>query len=255
MEVEKIGEFCGKHIGKTAMNVLRFRAKGFDVDARGTEHLRALGEKPYILVSNHVKPDVPIFKECGASPDSFILERLVAQETERQLKIVARCDKGRWTEGPYGRKFQERVENPFLKGFVGGMDLLPVKRIPGRVNSDFFKSVKKTFGEGNPLLIFPEGEYRDQFDEETLMKSGFAYIAKKFGVPVLPAYIHGCTSWQLNRNVSLIFGEAVASDGREMADMIKELKLKMLALKQDLQSPVLDRQLQNRREVYAVVND
>jgi len=254
MEVEKIGEYCGQRLGLRVMNKLRERAGGFEVDVHDSENLRELADVPYILIANHVKPTLPIFKQSGASPDTFVLERVVAEYTLRQLKVVARCDRGYWAEGRY-RKFQQEYENPFMKGLVAGMDLVPVKRIPNEGNRDFVKKAREFIEAGHPLLIYPEGEHFDNFDESTVLKGGFELLARRFKVPVLPAYIQGCDSWQLNSQVSLIFGEAVypADFGRKQ--MTLEVHQRMLGLKQLLKNEILMDQMRNRQAVAAVVAD
>ncbi|HLG25628.1 MAG TPA: lysophospholipid acyltransferase family protein [Candidatus Gracilibacteria bacterium] len=238
MEVAKVGEIFGKHIGKPVMDVLRKQAKDFPLFISGLNNLQALAGEPYVLVSNHVRPDVPLFKQSGASPDVFLLERAVAEETGRQLKIVARSDSGHLREGDYQRRFQQEFEHPFMRGLIGGMDLIPVKRVPGRINLGFVKQVRKAISEGNPLLIFPEGRHSDDFDENTNLKSGFEYVASKFSLRILPAYIQGCNSWRVKENVHLGFGEPIAPWDYDAEEIPEITKRKILALKEQQRNEV-----------------
>lgn len=254
MEIEQFGRFCGENLGVPVMNKLRERAGNFNIDVEGVDNLLEIADGPYILVCNHVKPTVPIFKQSGASPDTFVLERVVYDHTLRELKVVARCDRGRWVEGGY-RKFQKEYENPFMKGLITGMDLVPVKRIPTEGNGDFVKKAGEFIRAGNPLLIYPEGEHFEKFDEDSVLKGGFELLARRFGVPVLPAFVSGCDSWKVNSEVALMFGRPLFPDQHKKREMSAELLRRMLQLKQLLLSDLVEAQMQSRKAVSALVID
>jgi 1-acyl-sn-glycerol-3-phosphate acyltransferase len=79
-----------------------------------------------------------------------------------------------------------------FKGIVGWaieqMGSFPVKR--GSADRYAFKQAKRILGEGQPLLIFPEGT-RTRTGELGKAEAGLAMLAHSNRAPVVPVYISG----------------------------------------------------------------
>lgn len=223
MSIEGMGRWVGRNVLKPRLEAKREQVEWFEVSVEGEEHLRAMGERPYLLVANHLKPDEALATQSGLSPDAFILESLVHKVTGRELAIIAKSDDGWWAENLY-RYFQKHVGQPFGKGMVEGAGLVPLLKNPGSFNRDFLKAVERLVEARQPILIFPEGNWYQDFDPSHPLEPGAAHIALKHDLPMLPVYIHGATSWKPGQQVAVRFGEAFDVEGKSKEAATQEIR-------------------------------
>lgn len=222
-KIEQAGRFWGEHMGKYVLEFARHKVEQFEVDVAGVENLLVLQGRPYLLTANHIKPEGKIAHQSGLAPDALIFEHLVAQATGRQLRIIAKCDDGWWADNLY-KYFQKYVGQPFGKGMIEAFGFIPIKKNPGSFNRDFLMAVDKVVKDGEPILIFPEGTWREDFDPAAELESGAATIAVKYNLPIVPAYIKGGRSWQSGERVRVLFGQHFESEGKNKAEITSQIK-------------------------------
>ncbi len=229
MSIEGMGQWFGRNVLKPRLEARRERVEDFEVTVEGEEYLRRMGEEPYLLVANHLKPDEVMAQRSGLSPDAFILENLVHKITGRELGIVAKSDDGWWAENLY-KYFQKHVGQPFGKGMAEGAGLVPLMKNPGSFNRDFLITVQRLVDARQPILIFPEGNWYHDFDPSNSLEPGAAHIALKHDLPILPAYIRGATSWKPGQEVTVRFGEAFAVGGKRKEEVTKDIRERLSGL-------------------------
>lgn len=229
------GELVGETFGRTLKDKLAKKIEeNFEINVSGTENLDALKDKPYVLVANHIKPKDSAAQMTGVSPDAFMIAKAVFDATGQELKIVSKSDDGWSSEGIY-KYVQKYITQPAGKGLHEGMGTIPISKNPGSFNRDFLKIVKEEIEKNNPILIFPEGDWNDDFDvnKEGNIESGAAHIAQKHNIPLVPAYIRGAHSWKDTEEITRIaFGPSfeVAGDdtkediGNRIRESIGELQ-------------------------------
>lgn len=233
MSIEKFGHFLGEKVGRKGLEWLSKKIEDFDVRVSGEENLENLKEESYLLVSNHLKPEENIAVNTGISPDSFILSSLVKKITGQEIKAIQKSDDGWWAKNPIWRSFQKNIRQPLGKGFAEGAGNVPIKKNPGSFNRDFLLLVDEVIKNGEPLLIFPEGNWYQDFDIENEIKPGAAHIAKKYGLKIVPTYIKGATSWESGQEVSVSFGEPFTVGDVEKDEISEQIKEKIHNLQQE----------------------
>ena len=202
--IEALGTFTGETLGKILLGYFRNKVEHLRIDVSGIENVRELAGQSYVLVANHTKPKGAMLTCSGLAPDALILERIIHEHTGRQLKIVAKSDKGRWVVRALQRTFQQ----PFGQGFKKAVGFIPVRTNPGSYNRDFVKAFKTETEAGNPILIFPQGVYwTEDFNENIELKDGAAAMALKHRLPIVPSYLQGADSWETGHEVKLLFGK------------------------------------------------
>lgn len=161
--------------------------------------------------------------------DSFVLSRIVHEETGRCLRVVARSNWGVWSRRPARRRLQERVIHPFGSGMRAGLGYLPLDPT-GRGGREFLHSVEAALGCGEPVLIFPGRSLPDTkpfFDQDSLLDGGIhpgaAHLARRYGLPILPAYIAGAESWRAGQAASVTFGPAFDCDGMSKEEICRQI--------------------------------
>lgn len=221
---EDMGKIVAETIGKKGLEMIRRRIETFDVNIAGVDNLLKLKDRPYILAANHIKPANAKAEQSQLSPDAFILESIVKEQTDKELKIIAKYGDGWWAENLY-RYFQKYVSLPFSKGMMKGMDFVPINKNPGSINKDFLKAIEKVMTDKNPLLIFPEGHWYEDFDPGHKLDNGAAHIALKYNLPIISAYIHGGRNWKEGEKVEVSFGQHFDPTGfskEEITEKIRE---------------------------------
>jgi hypothetical protein len=222
-KLEQMGRLFGEHVAKPGLEFIRRRVEQFELEIAGIENLKILHARPYLLAANHIKPEGKVSNQSGLAPDALIFERLIAEETGRQLRIIAKCDDGWWADNLY-KYFQKFVGQPFGKGMYEALGFIPIKKNPGSFNRDFLKAVARVVEQGEPILIFPEGNWREEYDPEAKLESGAATIALKYNLPIVPAYIKGGKSWRSGEKASVIFGphfEAQSNNKEKITEQIR----------------------------------
>lgn len=151
----------------------------------GEEHIPEKG--PFILVCNHA---------------SYFDPPLVGTAVRRRLiHFMAK---------------EELFRNPFMNWFLRYVNTFPVRR--GRIDKQSIIESFRVLRNGGVLGIFPEGT-RKQQGLLGKFHDGFAAIAVKAGVPVLPAAV--VNSRYLPKKtgpVKVVFGEVMMPPGGKGAD-------------------------------------
>lgn len=216
-----MGHFAGETIGKKVFETLKEKADLFEVETHGRENLEKLKGKSYLVVANHLKPKETAAQMTGVSPDAFVLSNAVQETNEQELKIINKSDDGWRAEGVY--KHVQNFLKPLGKGFSEGMGTIPIYKNPGSFNREFLKAVEQAVADGKPILIFPEGDWYEDFDPSHTLQTGAAHLAKKFGLEIVPAYIRGATSWEnKGQVVRVAFGESFAPGDEEKKEEITQ---------------------------------
>lgn len=225
MSIEKFGQYLGKTIGQRGIEYLKNKVENFDIKINGANNLEELKEEVYLLVANHLKPEEKMAENSGISPDAFVISKTVEQITGQKIKIAQKSDDGWWADNALQRFYQKKIGQPFGRGFSEGAGNIPIQKNPGSFNRDFLKSIDNTIKNGDPILIFPEGNWYEDFSTDHDIKPGAAHIAKKYNLKIVPVYINGANSWKENQEVQIFFGENFspeAMDKNQISEQIKE---------------------------------
>jgi len=228
--IEDIGRFTGEQIGAPLLERQRRKIEQFNLEITGQNNLESLRDAPFVLAANHLMPENSSTQQSQLSPDAFVLEKLVKDLNNQELKIISKCDDGWWAENIY-RYFQKYVGQPFGKGMQEGMGFVPIYKNPGTFNRDFIKTVDGVIqDEESPILIFPEGHWYEDFSPEHKLEAGAAYIAKKYKLPILTAYIKGAHSWEPNTSVRVAFSEPFNSKQLNREQATEQIRLRLTKL-------------------------
>jgi len=226
-----VGEFLGRNIFKNIPDFFRRRAKNFDIRCQNAEVLQELKNKSYILVANHIRPTSKILQKMAIPPDAFALERVVAEKTGKPLRSVVKCDDGWWAKGLW-RHVQKMVQ-PLGEGIVKGMGFIPIRKNPGSVNRNFLRDTEEAVGVGEPILIFPEGRWYEDFSSDHKLESGAAHLALKNNVTIVPAYIKGCDSWKPEHGIDIMLGEPIMPGEKGRDEITEEIREKIAELQEN----------------------
>ena len=135
-----------------------------------------------------------------SSHQSHLDPLLLGLATERRLSSLARSSLFHF--GPFGR-------------VITALDAVPIDRATSTVKA--MKTVISRLRGGAAVIIFPEGT-RTTTGELGEMKSGFALLAKRAGVPIAPVAIVGAFEcWPRFRllprpgRIRLEFGEVISA--------------------------------------------
>ncbi len=132
--------------------------------------------------------------------------------------------------------------DPFSRKLIKAAGMVPVDR--SGINMKTMDSLKKRLHENWGVVIHPEGtRSADGIFRE--MKSGAAVLAIDAGVPIVPAYINGAFEvfprdrkimrffdWKHMKKlpISVTFGEAIETDGKDVSALTEEVQNAILAL-------------------------
>lgn len=126
--------------------------------------------------------------------------------TKRKLRFLAKSE-----------LFKNKLGGAFFKG----LGAFPIERGKGDIGA--VKTALKVLGEGEALLIFPEGT-RKKADDNSPAKTGVVMMASHAKVPVVPVYISGNYRWM--SKITVTFGEPIdvleGVDGRMSKEMMQE---------------------------------
>lgn len=234
--IEGTGRFVGETAGAEFLKLLRNKVEKFNLTISGQEHLESLRGKQYLVVANHLMPESGKAQQSQLSPDAFVIEKTIRDITGQEPKIISKADDGWWSQNTIYKGFQRGVQQPFTKGVSEGMGFIPILKNPGSFNRDFVEMIEKVVAEGkDPILMFPEGNWYKDWDSkryedrnpenEDKLEPGTAHIAKKYGLPILPVYIHGATSWEPGTEVQVVFGEPFESGDMTKDEITERIRL------------------------------
>lgn len=241
---EKTGRFVGRKFFRKFFEDKKERVETFDVAVSGIENLKDLKDKPFILAANHLRHEGP-FGDVIFPPDSFVLEKLVNEVTSKPIQTVVMQD----SDMPF---LQNRVVVGFETGIIKEQEgLIPVKRRkvqmdekgeerktkkPGAVNLEFVRKVGESVAKGDPILIFPEGNWFSDWDPNRPLEEGVALIAQKYKLPVVPAYIRGARNWKPNNKVDVAFGAPIDVNSKGRDEVMGEIRSGITNLQQTARS-------------------
>jgi|GEM_PF-1440411 len=233
MSIEKFGQFLGKTVGRKGLEYLKNKIDNFDIKVSGSDNLEKIKEEAYLLVANHLKPEEKAAENSGISPDAFVLSKVVEQITGQKIKIAQKSDDGWWADNALQRFYQKNVGQPFGRGFSSGVGNIPIQKNPGSFNREFLKSIDETVENKDPILIFPEGNWYDDFDVSHELKPGAAHIAKKHNLKIVPVYIKGANSWKENLEVQVSIGQYFLPDELNKNQISEKIKEEIGKLQQE----------------------
>ncbi|MFA6194708.1 MAG: lysophospholipid acyltransferase family protein [Patescibacteria group bacterium] len=236
MGFEKIGQIVGKTIGKLGIEHLKSKVENFDIETDGLENLKKVKEEAYLLVANHIIPnaDNQAALNTGVSPDAFVLSKLVEDNTGRKIKVAHKADDGWLAESAIMRFYQKNIGSPFARGVSKGVGNIPIQKNPGSFNRDFVETIDKTIENKEPIMIFPEGNWYEDFSPDHKIEPGAAHIAKKYNLKIVPAYINGANSWGGEQKVKVSFGEPFASEGLNKQEISQKMFERIAELQKEL---------------------
>lgn len=234
MSFEQFGQFVGKTIAKKGLEYLKSKVENFDIEADGLENLEKVKDEPYLLVTNHIIPTDKAALNTGVSPDAFVLSKLVEDNTGREIKVAHKADNGWSAKSAIGEYCQKNIGSPFARGVSKGVGNIPIQKNPGSFNRDFLETVDSTIEAGEPILIFPEGHWYEDFSANHKAEPGAAHIAKKYNLKIVPAYINGANSWDGEQKVRVSFGEPFLSDDLNKKELSQKIFDKIASLQEEL---------------------
>ncbi|MCX6760238.1 MAG: lysophospholipid acyltransferase family protein, partial [Candidatus Nealsonbacteria bacterium] len=229
--IKRIGRRIGETIGSRTINSLRDKVNKFEIDYSGADVLKELKGKPYILAANHIKPENRLAQSLGMAPDAFLLERTIAEKTQGRLNIIA--NPGSRTSKIPILKYIERFWSPLREAAMEGMGFIPVRRKKGSFNKNFIKLVEEAIKRNEPILIFPERHWYKDFDESHEFSEGAAFLAKKFNLPIVPAYIDGARSWS-GKKAEISIGQPITTEEKIREAITEEIKKGIGSLKDNI---------------------
>lgn len=100
---------------------------------------------------------------------------------------------------------EELFKNPLFGALIKALGAFPVRRGKGDIGA--IKSSLKILGEGNVMLMFPEG-HRIKDGRKVKAKPGVALIAQRAQVPVVPVCISGEYKWM--HKITVTYGKLIS---------------------------------------------
>jgi 1-acyl-sn-glycerol-3-phosphate acyltransferase len=187
---------------------------GFRLRAWGVDHVPLQGG--LVLVANH---------------QSFLDPPFVGGALRRQISYMAR--RSLWSV-------------PLLGWLLPKLHCIPVER--GEADLGAMRQSIRLLRAGGQLLLFPEGT-RTPDGEVQEFQSGFALLAARAGVPIVPAAIHGAfEAWPRHQwfprpgsRVAVAYGEPVlppAPDKAACQAAAAEMRARVVELKRSLKDRI-----------------
>ena len=166
-------------------------------------YIKEMGDQSYLLVANHIKPIERKSQELGLNQDVFVLSRVVLEQTGRRLRIISKSDNGWWGKNSLFRFWQKKCQ-PFGDGMSKGMGMIPIRKNPGSLNRYFLKLMELAVMENELILIFPEGNWYQDFDPTHKLETGAAHLALKHNLPIV-SRLFNKTRGLYSRVLSFVF--------------------------------------------------
>jgi 1-acyl-sn-glycerol-3-phosphate acyltransferase len=209
---EQAGRFFGEHVMLPVLDLLLKKVEQFTITPKGLENVSKAQHQSCLFVSNHEIPVNAALQQLQISPDALVIQHVVKEAAGVPPQIIAKAGDGWWSPNAMYRTFQEKYM-PAVKEAVKAAGLIPVNKNPGAVNTELLHSVEQAVRDGNSLLIFPEGNWYQDFSVDHPLSDGAAFMAMKFALPIIPVYIHGADDWKKGQEVSISFGKPFESTG------------------------------------------
>lgn len=235
--VDKGAETLGRAIAKGGLNffkeILQRKVKDFRLDCTGGENLTAFEGKPVIIAANHVITRDSKGKKTLPTVDAFVVERAVREQTGRGIRTVAQYDDHRMSPNKSAAYWlKHHVVDRVYKGAMNAMGAIPVNRTPGTFKREFVGEVNRAVMDRQIVLVFPEVRWHEDgapIESTRELEPGAAHIALKYGIPIVPAYLEGCGTWNPKAAVKVRFGQPIDPVGLK-GDMTQKLLQSMQQL-------------------------
>ena len=134
----------------------------------------------------------------------------------------------------------ELFKKPFFAKLIRGLHAFPVRQGAGDIGA--VREAITRLKEGYALLLFPEGA-RTFTGEMIPLEAGVGLIARKAGVPVVPAVIHGSydayprtTKYPKAHPISVQFGPPMDFTGMKASEIVAALDKTMRAMHEELRT-------------------
>ena len=235
--LEITGRLVGKTAGRLFVNYERHQANKFEINATGLENIVTVSGKSFIVAANHLEPEGFARQQLGGAPDSFVVENIVNELNPFPIKSVSNGDFMLWVfQNKTARRIQRKIER-ILTGFLEGTgDVITAKLNPGSVNVDFVRKVERAVSQNSPILIFPEGTWYKDWQSDHQLKDGTALIAKRFNLPIIPAYVGGANSWKRGTKVEVAFGKPIDTNDKTRREITENIRQGITQLQQSMQA-------------------
>ena len=222
--MEKLIPFLVKRIKKVFLKKwIGKKLDQFDINVFGTENISKFKNGSFVLASNHLLSKDGGLLKSGISSDSFIIRKVVFHETGKKLAITASYI----LEWPFVGRFFERFTKVIIKSF----NSIPVGKGHNDFHNVFLREVDKVVSEGRPILIYPVGKQKEDFEETDEIRAGAGYIALRHKLPIVPVYIKGANLWKPGQKIYLYFGKSFDSDDLTIDKISERIKEEILKLK------------------------
>ena len=167
-------------------------------------------DRPYVIIANHLN-----------WLDPFML--LTVFPTEPRVHFLANPE----------NLVRHRVHWALVKAVAG---YIPVNLRQPR--PELFKHVDRCLQAGGVVAIFPEAAYGAREGElQDSWKSGFAHFAVDNGTPVLPVALSGTKDLWLRKQIRVVVGEPVETEGRTVDEVVALGRERLAAILPDYSEP------------------
>jgi 1-acyl-sn-glycerol-3-phosphate acyltransferase len=126
-----------------------------------------------------------------------------------------------------------KVQWALVKSVAG---FIPVNR-KARPDTVLFAHVNRCLQRGGVVALYPEGNYGPTEGELMPFKKGFAHFAVENQVPVLPVALSGTQDLWLRKQVRLIVGTPIESDGHSVDSLVAAAEARIRELLPPYQDP------------------
>ena len=220
------GRFVGLLMFWLIVKPMRFLYDGKKTKLLDTHHLEELKGKSFIIVGNHIKPRSKFLKGITLPYDSFIARGVLKKFGVYATALTS------YDAGPTSSKAKKKKKtfrkDLLVKGIVESIDLIPLNR--SESDPDTIRQFKKRLDAGNIAIgIYPEGTWFRGYRKARKFQNGLAILAKRYGLPVIPIYVH---AYNLKKKTFLCFGKPVfnVDDSGAVGKFIKEEMNRMYEL-------------------------
>jgi len=231
-KAEKIVKKASEILRSPVENWLEKKLRRFEVHVKGAEIIQNL-KGPFIVASNHIHPRGKGLETLGIGPDSFIIRRAVNQATGKRMRIVVKYDLDEFQARRLPPRLLRFIEQSQKNIFLSASEI-PIKKSGGGI--DFVHAFRDAVESGDPILMYPQGDWASDFSSKQEIKPGVSHLGKEYNLPVVPAYIKGCASWEPSQPVHLIFGEPIFPADLSREEISEKIKQAILSLQSNTHS-------------------
>jgi 1-acyl-sn-glycerol-3-phosphate acyltransferase len=118
---------------------------------------------------------------------------------------------------------------------ISNLHAHPLNRKGGDVAA--FKTAKRVLGEGQALIVFPEGK-RSKTDQIGPARAGVGLLAQMAKCPIVPTYLHNSAYLRQFRPLTIAFGDPIRAQDGESAQALAD---RVMAAIVELRQRTLDK--------------